>query len=459
MIAKLLHIKGSIVRILRCLFLQAAVLCFGAHVQAQPVLSEVVIAQRENTKLVDITYSLAGDAQSTYTVNFEATRDAGQTYQAISAVTGAVGSGITAGTNKTAVWDAGAEFPGLLFPGVRVRASAVGSGTGTINGVVKDGLSGVPLPGVTLQFFSGASAVGSTVTGASGNYSLTVPGGSLRASVSLAGYVSTSLSVTAIVAQVVEADVVLFAPSRTGNGTIRGTAVNSFNAAGVAGATIKLRSGVSTNSGTILETVVADGAGRYTFLVPGGSYTIEGAADGFSTGFSNVVAVGGQTISNQNVGLTPNLQADQIRVVLNWGSVPSDLDSHLAGPLANTGTFHAYFSNSAPTGSNVTLDTDDTSSFGPETITISTLRPGNYRYWVHDFTNRSNSNSSILSQQSAARVTIYRGTGSGTATVAVFNVPTGKVGNAWVVFDLDGITGAITPQNEILTVASESTIP
>jgi hypothetical protein len=433
--------------------------CLGLNLGAQPVLTNVNIAQRAASKLVDISYDLAGDSGVTYTVSFTATRDNGTSYESIAALTGAVGAGVLPGQRKSVVWDAGAEWPGRLFPGTRVKATAIADGVGTLGGVVKDGLTGAVLPGVGLQFFSGQSIVGSVVTGASGNYSLTLPSGSLRAQLSLSGYVSTSLAVTVVVGQTVEADVVLFAQAREGNGTIQGRAVNSFNASGVAGATVNLRAGVGAFSGAILQTTTTNDTGNYSFLIPSGSYTIEATASGFTTGFSNVVAVGGVTIGNQNVGLTPNLQLDQLRVVLTWGSVPVDLDSHLAGPAATGGRFHAYYSAQNPAGSSVELDVDDTSSFGPETFTISALRPGSYRYWVHDFSNRNNSTSTALSQQSAARVTIYRGTGSGTVTVGVYNVPTGRAGNAWVVFDLDGATGVLTPVNQVRAVASDETIP
>jgi hypothetical protein len=56
-------------------------------------------------------------------------------------------------------------------------------------------------------------------------------------------------------------------------------------------------------------------------------------------------------------------------------------------------------------------------------------------------------------------VTIYRGTGAGTVTVGVYNVPTGRAGNAWVVFDLDGATGVLTPVNQVRVVTSDETIP
>ena len=61
--------------------------------------------------------------------------------------------------------------------------------------------------------------------------------------------------------------------------------------------------------------------------------------------------------------LTETLDDDEYRVILTWGSSPSDLDSHLEGP-----GYHVFYSNK--TGKNAELDVDDTTSYGPETVTF-----------------------------------------------------------------------------------------
>ena len=77
------------------------------------------------------------------------------------------------------------------------------------------------------------------------------------------------------------------------------------------------------------------------------------------------------------------------KVKLTWGTDPSDLDSHLTGPDPdNPGTrFHVYYSNqgSLTTSPYAELDVDDTTSFGPEVITISRFTTGTYRYSVHHY--------------------------------------------------------------------------
>jgi hypothetical protein len=64
------------------------------------------------------------------------------------------------------------------------------------------------------------------------------------------------------------------------------------------------------------------------------------------------------------------VQVNAILVRLDWGSTPSDLDSHLSGPDLAGGRFHCFFVDRNPVPY-VALDADDVTAFGPETITIS----------------------------------------------------------------------------------------
>jgi uncharacterized protein YfaP (DUF2135 family) len=78
---------------------------------------------------------------------------------------------------------------------------------------------------------------------------------------------------------------------------------------------------------------------------------------------------------------------------LDWGTQPSDLDSHLSGPTPAGARFHCFFVTRTPVPY-VELDVDDVDAFGPETITIRRTPPsaagsfvaGDYHYWVHNYT-------------------------------------------------------------------------
>lgn len=86
--------------------------------------------------------------------------------------------------------------------------------------------------------------------------------------------------------------------------------------------------------------------------------------------------------------------ATQIR--LSWGEAPRDLDAHLLGPSDDSEYFHLSYSSDTDASfgfhyeqvNNVsfTLDVDDTSSYGPEIMTIPSYPlAGRYYYAVHHY--------------------------------------------------------------------------
>jgi tetratricopeptide (TPR) repeat protein len=146
-------------------------------------------------------------------------------------------------------------------------------------------------------------------------------------------------------------------------------------------------------------------------------------------GYSNLVVK--CPCAGMTYAISPVMQnLDGIRVVLTWGATPSDLDSHFTFP-GN----HIYFENQQ--GNDANLDVDDTTSYGPETITLEKKHLGeSYVYAVHDFSNSEDSGSSQLSN-SQAKVFVY----VGSSLVRTYYVPVNRVGNLWTVF-------RITPQGE-----------
>lgn len=141
------------------------------------------------------------------------------------------------------------------------------------------------------------------------------------------------------------------------------------------------------------------------------------------------------------------MSAGQIRIIMDWGLTPADLDSHLTGPTVDgSSRFHVYFGDDAYYGAGsdtvAALDHDDTSSYGPETITIYTQSTGTYRYSVHDYSNGSRTSSTALGA-SGARVRLY----VGDRLVRTYHVPTGAAGTLWTVFEINGTT--ITPINQM----------
>jgi sulfatase modifying factor 1 len=131
-----------------------AVFFVTAAVQADPVFSNVTIAQREGTKLVDITYDLSG-ATPASTVTLSVSHQG--TALAATSVTGAVGVGIADGSGQTIVWDAGADADhallSLSFSLTAVREFAwIPEGDFTM-GDAQDGLTNAPQHTVNVPGF------------------------------------------------------------------------------------------------------------------------------------------------------------------------------------------------------------------------------------------------------------------------------------------------------------------
>lgn len=120
--------------------------------------------------------------------------------------------------------------------------------------------------------------------------------------------------------------------------------------------------------------------------------------------------------------------------------------------LQSGSSAHVYYSNK--NSLNTKLDVDDTTSYGPETITVESIQdnPGIYTYYVHDYTNRSYSSSTALSN-SGATINIYFGS-SRTPAYTLY-VPSGT-GIYWNVFTYNSVTGEITVVN---TITSSAVIP
>ena len=157
-----------------------------------------------------------------------------------------------------------------------------------------------------------------------------------------------------------------------------------------------------------------------------------------------LVVGGGPATQGPDLVMNP-LGGGVARVVLTWGATPSDLDSHMTGPTTGGARFWRYYASpgNCQVAPFVCLDVDDVSGHGPETMTIGQLTPGVYRYYVYDFSNRTNNASTALGS-SGAKVQLFIG-----GQVHNFFVPSGT-GNAWAVFTWDGTT--VTPLNQLYTI-------
>jgi hypothetical protein len=236
------------------------------------------------------------------------------------------------------------------------------------------------------------------------------------------------------------------------------TVVNSLvgTSAPIAGATIALQSRTAQTDATGLATVTG---------LPAGQSVLTVSAAGFGTITQATELVCGA--NDLSVALSPGagsaggLTAGQFRVVLTWGRNPADLDSHLTGPTSSS-RFHLYYVSRSSGGCG--LDVDDTSSFGPETVTCpstgttggTALTPGVYRYSVHHYSGTGNIGTS------GAIVRLEQGDGT---TQYFFPPTTGWVttgtNNVWTVFEItvgaDGTT-SVSTINSIGSVSSAGAV-
>ena len=133
------------------------------------------------------------------------------------------------------------------------------------------------------------------------------------------------------------------------------------------------------------------------------------------------------------------LESSAAVVTLSWGENPSDLDTQFFSTSTEAGDddFLVYFGNQevAINNSNIWLDVDDTSSYGPEITTISSFPfAGRYSYAIYHFSGLSDI------AASPARVELdFEGERE------IFSPPQGEATLCWAVFDfiVDDL-GAIT---------------
>jgi hypothetical protein len=188
-----------------------------------------------------------------------------------------------------------------------------------------------------------------------------------------------------------------------------------------------------------IGTFTTDGDGVISFPEQAdGTFTLTVSKRGFIT-TPITFKVQLKTVIFNWYSISPELPDRDMRIVLEWGSSPSDLDLH----LEKIGIYHISYQNMRDYSAEITkLDRDDTSSYGPETITLGKIdRNAVYHLFVRDYSNGRSTTSSALSQ-SGATIRVY----SQNRLVNTFQVPAGQ-GTLWSVFRLE--RGGVTPVNTL----------
>jgi len=183
---------------------------------------------------------------------------------------------------------------------------------------------------------------------------------------------------------------------------LSGRIVSALDGEPISGADVRI-------GGTALKGQT-DAKGNFRIVgIPEGSQKIEVAAAGYApTQFERELTDGME--SGYQVALKPKAEGGNIRIVLDWDKEGGDLDAHLEGPLPGRGKFHIdhHHPGTAETKGAVALTADEEDG-RPETIEVTKVVPGIYRYFVHDFSNRHDPDSRALARSGAEVKVSYGG--------------------------------------------------
>ena len=347
-------------------------------------------------------------------------------------------------------------------------------GTGTIEGTVRYD-NGTGADNVSISFVKSGTTVGNTTTPDNGTYSQdNLSLGVYNIAFTKSSFMDATLSATLVTDnQTITANVTLLADSCSA-GTISGTISDAVSGSAVSGVSLSVRGGLNVTSGsTTGVTATSANNGTYTLSsMNAGGYTVQVSKTGYINTSFNANVCG--NLTGQDASVSENLSSGTMRIILHWGanSGLTIVDSHLTGPDNASGRFHIYWPNgkreffyytndqtcsgctSSQKSDNVTLDKDDTSAPGTETITIpsGSWRSGTYRYSAHDYTTGRSSGyaSSTKFSVSGTTVKVYYND-----TETTYNVPN-SAGNLWTVFTIDGSSKVVTTVNGMSAVVGSS---
>ncbi len=322
--------------------------------------------------------------------------------------------------------------------------------TGTISGMVRKATDRfTPISNADIKVYKNNNLYCSLNSDTYGNYSKRLPVGEYKFVISAAGYLPFVSYATVTNRENTYMETFLMIEgSASSTGVAQGTISNALNGVGIPNATLTIRSGWSNTSyGDVVMSTQTNSNGQYSIALPLGNYTVQVAKQGFISTIVNIVVQDGTTLS-QNGSMTPIVSGNDFRIVLTWGQNPSDLDSHVYGTRSDGSNFHVYYNNKNAYDNGVevcNLDYDDTSSYGPETVTLKTNNSTPYYYYIYRYSGSGTMGTS------EAKINVYQGEN----LVSTFNVPTDQgSGDYWNVFAV--VNGELIVKDTITSSADIS---
>jgi hypothetical protein len=238
---------------------------------------------------------------------------------------------------------------------------------------------------------------------------------------------------------------VLYKRFQSGPGNLHGTVVDAIYNEPINGAIVCVQGD---------KCDVTDEDGVYAISnVAVGSKLVEAERDGYLPLTQETYVNAGSSIT-LNFALSPILGDGEFRIVLTWGKNPKDLDAHFWLPYPKYPHLYLDAPGSCTNFPNVCLDRDDKDGYGPETISIKSLKAsGTYTFAVLNYNYGYPGVPEIT--QSSAKVQLYGVEG----LIAQFSVPKKGMGDLWYVFDLNAATGEVATINCITFYPADPDLP
>lgn len=310
------------------------------------------------------------------------------------------------------------------------------SSVGLLRGSVKDAEDNRSIPNARVNVYEGATKRYEKSTDNGGNYEISLPVGNYRVEIEAQNYIPFICYVTIERDSTHYMETFLMITDEIGIGNTTVIIKNAKTGSPIEGVNLVARKGWNNSSeGEVVGTFTTDSSGRYDIATLSyGNYTLTASLENYVTDTINIIVK--KTHTEKNHALSPLSNDDVYSVVLTWGLEPRDLDSHLVSEGVRV-----YYGDKQSTYA--WLDIDDTTSYGPETITVNNLGGlGGFKYCVHNYTDRYATSGAYGLPNSNAQVKVYKGT----ELLKSYNVPTSGDGTVWNVFSITA-DGYITDLN------------
>jgi lysophospholipase L1-like esterase len=319
---------------------------------------------------------------------------------------------------------------------------------GAISGKIVKALDrSTAVSNASIEVYKSNNLIKKEISNITGNYTINLPEGNYLVKISAPGYIDFKAYATVSEnGNTYMETFLLIEGSESEKGIASGKVVNSLTGRGIAGINLDIKRDWNNmnESDEVIKTAVTDSDGNFSVELPIGNYTVQASKDGYSSSTFNIIVQSGIT-DNQNGIITPMISSDDYLITLTWGENPRDLDSHVEGTLLSGNPFHVYYSHKSQIDGNVEickLDYDDTTSYGPEHITLKATNDTPYYYYVYRYAGQGTVASS------GAKVTVHQGNN----LIADFNVPTDIGGDDyWNVFAIKN--GELIIKNTITSSA------